>query len=94
MAVSPMNEEIEETTTEDLPGFEVHFARRKYGTTTFTWATVEFEGAPEKQVRFDPWPAVIYPQSELVKLVKYGYQHIYGAALSTNFVQDKLKNKQ
>ncbi len=93
MAVSPMNEEIEETTTEALPGFEVHFARRKYGTTTFTWATVEFEGDPNKQVYFDPWPAVIYPKKELVKLIKYGYQHIYGVALSTEIVQEKLKIK-
>lgn len=47
----------------------VFFDRRRYGTTTYTWAIYEKPGGGTIWLG-DPWPAVRFPRAELEKAIR------------------------
>ena len=59
---------------------EFQFERRRYGTTTYTWAFVKHNG--EWLSLGDPWPAVRWPKKELDKYGKLAIAEKSGFRLS------------
>lgn len=52
-----------------INNYEVSLTRRRYGTKTYTWASVEIDGKSH-DIEGDPWPAVTPKKSELEEAVK------------------------
>lgn len=59
---------------------EFSFDRRRYGTTTYTWAFVKHNN--EWLSLGDPWPAVRWPKKELDKFGKLAIAEKSGHRLS------------
>jgi hypothetical protein len=57
--------------------FEVAFNRRRYGTTTFTWAYLVL--GDEWLALYDPWPAVTWPRAELERAVERKLEEVTAA---------------
>jgi len=54
--------------TKNIDGYDVTFRRRRYGTTTYTWATIDNNG--EAVSLGDPWPCIMPSKENLSRAIK------------------------
>lgn len=52
-----------------MEGVQFEFTRRRYGSTTYTWAVAILPDGRRLDLG-DPWPGVTWPKKELARAVK------------------------